>query len=485
MDGREIPGFYFDTDKKKYFKIQKTHQLPPNAKHSASNVIRESRKQKIDKELVLRTQKRRKETIVRRYSPLIQANLNREIGDRIGSYYVRTSWPEACASTLPNTPEIVFEPANCIRFFDRDPVTRNMYIVQADNIVKRRRPNEDADLEAYTSSPSVEDDLSYMYEPWDEVARLTSPISSLTCLPASGALAVTSIGSDRSPMVYLTDPDKDGPYIGQKFTPRGVNTIWGASTWAPTTSDNSVAAADTEKLAVAASSSVLLFTRAEGGNWQSSPVFKTKSDVLTVDWISPYLISMGCRNGKIFLYDTRCKDSSQILRHPCSILTLKHTDQQTQVVCAGIEGAICLYDFRASRSSSTSLNGNSHDNEGNISHRYPNRNGRKRRKLQQAVSTKRSQPIVTYGDVTNASLTPAIDLHPRLGLVAIAHDRSPSAVLLHNLWSGKLIREMRLDKSRPLHSASAMRCLKFMDREDGDGVDLWANCDGGIVRYRT
>lgn len=43
----------------------------------------------------------------------------------------------------------------------------------------------------------------YSFEPWDMLARLTSSISSLIYLPTSGALAATTLGSDRSPVVYL------------------------------------------------------------------------------------------------------------------------------------------------------------------------------------------------------------------------------------------------------------------------------------------
>lgn len=46
----QLPGFYFDEEKKKYFKIQPNHIAPSNAKYSSSNVKHEqhlAKKQKV------------------------------------------------------------------------------------------------------------------------------------------------------------------------------------------------------------------------------------------------------------------------------------------------------------------------------------------------------------------------------------------------------------------------------------------------------
>src|ERR1700761_8125853 len=51
MNRGNIPGFYYDEDKKKYFKIQANHLVPQYAKYSKGNVKRENRqskKRKID-----------------------------------------------------------------------------------------------------------------------------------------------------------------------------------------------------------------------------------------------------------------------------------------------------------------------------------------------------------------------------------------------------------------------------------------------------
>lgn len=83
MDGREIPGFYFDKEKKKYFKIQNPHTVPPpGSKYSLENVRKEQKKEKALKDEAARLSKCRKETVVRKYSRdfLTRASLDREIG---------------------------------------------------------------------------------------------------------------------------------------------------------------------------------------------------------------------------------------------------------------------------------------------------------------------------------------------------------------------------------------------------------------------
>ncbi|GME39187.1 wd40 repeat-like-containing domain [Neofusicoccum parvum] len=61
MDPPELPGFYYDRERKKYFKIQPTHRLPLGAKYSTDAVKREQaennkRKREEEHEIRVRTQ---------------------------------------------------------------------------------------------------------------------------------------------------------------------------------------------------------------------------------------------------------------------------------------------------------------------------------------------------------------------------------------------------------------------------------------------
>ncbi|KAK5730565.1 hypothetical protein LTR15_000502 [Elasticomyces elasticus] len=78
-----IPGFYYDTEKKKYFKITANHAAPPEAKHSLSNVRREARETKKRKLDDRKRQKAAKQTVQRsrvRRDALCYSSLSRELG---------------------------------------------------------------------------------------------------------------------------------------------------------------------------------------------------------------------------------------------------------------------------------------------------------------------------------------------------------------------------------------------------------------------
>lgn len=78
---REIPGFYYDPDKKKYFKIQASHKAPAGAQYSKDAVKRkrvehEKRQRKVQLTRRLAKEKIRRSPFVR--SPLL--GVEREIG---------------------------------------------------------------------------------------------------------------------------------------------------------------------------------------------------------------------------------------------------------------------------------------------------------------------------------------------------------------------------------------------------------------------
>ncbi|KAF2688937.1 hypothetical protein K458DRAFT_385098 [Lentithecium fluviatile CBS 122367] len=499
MDGREIPGFYYDRDNGKYYKILEPHNAPgPAAKYTSQNIKLEQQKLSAQKDAAIRTTKRQQETVVRRYlkNSLFQATLDREIGSRRASYYTKNIWPDACASRLAGEPHdiVTIPPRSRLRHFDRDPVTRTLYAVHGDNKIKSLRskpptyfdPAADDDNDwggtvipkacstKLLSTPiTIRPRLYNEYgRTWHDLATLTSPISSLSILPTSSALAATTYGSDRPPVVYFCDPDTDGPFVGQQFTPKNTSGIW-ASAAKPTFSTeprNSIALTDTENLAVAASKSLLLFARSPtGGAWDFTTVLKTDSDILSVDWMSPTLIALGERSGKIRLYDTRSKGSSHILTHPGPVLRIRRADDPTRVVCAGMQDTLFLYDIRSRCLSSASpyaFNGQ-HRNH------HPRSDNHKKRKRENRATPKYSQPVLSFQYCNTGDQHLGIDIHPRLGLVAAAQDSTSVSMLrLHNLWTGKVVKEYsrfkKLSGSDYLHDTSTISRLKFME-DDGTG----------------
>lgn len=102
---RVIPGFYFDAEKGKYFKISKTHSAPPSqAKYTAQNVRKELKKATVERHARKHQEKRMKETIVRPHTRhrwgLQMAGMDREIGNRRKTYYMHGVWPSACVAGM-------------------------------------------------------------------------------------------------------------------------------------------------------------------------------------------------------------------------------------------------------------------------------------------------------------------------------------------------------------------------------------------------
>ncbi|KAH7074001.1 hypothetical protein BKA63DRAFT_416454 [Paraphoma chrysanthemicola] len=505
MNGQAIPGFYWDPEKKKYFKIQSAAaSRDQNLKYSAQNIRKNERRERVQGAAKAKATRVRKERVTRQHGNLTQTCIERESGSRRRSYYVQSLWPNACAYGISAVPKRVVEkpPGPGVRLFDRDPISKTLYVVHGDNSIKRRRhhtstdgpplPEVHHDEEDYYSSIPLN---PYSFEPWDELQRTTSTVSSLTYLPTSGALAATTYGSDRPPVVYLSDPDRDGPYVGQQFTPKGCNTIWGAAArpdnFMPSLgARNSIAATHTEHLAVAASSSVLLFSRSQTGTWDSTtPVTSLNTDVLALDWISYSTIAFGSRDGSIRLYDTRSGGSSHILTHPHPISAIKRGDDQTRIVVSGLNSSLNLYDIRSPRVSRGSWTGTDdvkpyyHDEYS--SNQNHSRRNNKRRKMKQTASNNWSQPVITFPYINAHDPELGIDVHAGLGLVAAAQDLETSTTIrISNMWTGQTVKDLTtvIPEIRS-NTITKIRCLQFIDDDVGGGPSLWANCQRSIARF--
>ncbi|KAJ4336456.1 hypothetical protein N0V95_008596, partial [Ascochyta clinopodiicola] len=445
MNGQHIPGFYYDQEKKKYFKIQSQSAARGlDLKYSTSNLIKERRKENVQKAATARTTRIQKERVVRRHATkFIQSDLEREIGFKRRSFYLQNIWPEACMSGVKVTSRAVTSSANneVIRFFDKDPVSKTIYAVCGENKVKRRQFLGDDQAVNLHSSQSrdklraLDTKSRYGYYPWDEISRTTSTVSSFQYMPTSGALAVTTIGSDRPPIIQLSDPERDGPHISQVFTPKACSAIW-TSAARPSSFSSSpepsstVAANETEHLAVAAQQSLLLFTRSPSGSWDSQTVLPDlHADILALEWLNHNTIALGCRNGKIHLYDARSGGTSHILTHPYPTSKLKRADDATRLVCSGLQDTLFLYDIRSPRLTTSRERGGQpstkhhHYNETYFKTLYPGGHDyKRRRKMTHTAFAKWSQPVLSYPHTNIDDLDLDVAVNARLGLIAAAQD---------------------------------------------------------------
>ena len=507
MNGQHIPGFYYDQEKKKYFKIQsQSASRGLDLKYSTSNLIKEKRKALIQEAVTARTSKLRKQRVIRRHADsFVQTNLEREIGFRRRSFYLLNTWPEACMSGVTAIPQAVVsnDTDGIVRFFDRDPITKTIYAVCGENRVKRRQhlgDDQAVNLHCQRSRDklrALDTKSRYSYYPWDEISRTTSTVSSFQYMPTSGALAVTTIGSDRPPIVQLSDPERDGPHISQVFTPKSCATIWTSaarpasfSSSLPQSQSNTVPASEAEHLAVSAQQSLLLFTRSTSGSWESRiAVPSLHADILALEWLNHNTIALGCRNGKIHLYDARSGGNSHILTHPYPISKLKRADDATRIVCSGLQNTLFLYDIRNPRLSPAAnkerFNTKDHHySEAYFKTLYPgNRDHKKRRKLNHTAFMKWSQPVLSYPHTNLDDMDLDIAVNSRLGLVAAAQDGAncEKAIRVSNLWTGKTIREFDWP-GKKAKGHQKIRNLKWMDDDDGN-VSLWAAWGGSVASF--
>jgi len=512
MNGQPLPGFYYDPDKNKYFRIQSAaasrdlaHSLP----YSAQNLRKKERADKLQQAAAAHRAKTHAQRVVRRHvTTLAQTCVEREFGLQRRSFCTQRLWPGACMAGVVVQPDCALEkpPETSIRRFDRDPRTKTVYAVHGDNTIKRRHYYCHGELPGLAPHSDERGALlsRYALNPWDTLGRTTSTVSSLCFLPATAALAVTTYGSDRPPVVQLSDPDTDGPYVSQQFTPKDCSAIR-ASAARPTTFDpspgllTSVAASHVEHLAVAASSSLLLFTRSQTGAWDSHVVANSEdSDIYSLDWLSYTTVALGLRSGKIILYDTRSGGTSHVLTHPTPVFILKRADDQTRIVCSGLNDSLYLYDIRYDQSAQLRRRPGQPKSETHYNDQYfaalPSgkpRRGKKRRKLDHVAAQRWSEPVHAFphNNLDDAEL--AVDVHPRLGLVAAAQDSETDvAIRVSNLWTGKAVKEYTRnvdDGGRLEHGkkdVETIRSLQFVDEEQGsNGVEIWAGWKGGIAKF--
>ncbi|KAF1923734.1 uncharacterized protein M421DRAFT_74392 [Didymella exigua CBS 183.55] len=506
MNGQHIPGFYYDQEKKKYFKIQSQSAARGlNLKYSTSNLVKERRKENVHRAATAKKARTQRERVVRRHAhSFVQTDLDREIGFKRRSVYIQNIWPGACMSGVNSSPEPITssDDLGVIRFFDRDPISRSIYAVCGENRIKRRHylgNDQAANLpnpQSRKKLRALNTQSRYGYYPWDEIGRTTSTVSSFQYMPNSGALAVTTIGSDRPPIVQLSDPERDGPHISQQFTPKACAAIFCSAARPPKLSTahhpNSIAGSETEHLAVGAQQSLLMFTRSPSGSWDSSTVLPDlHADILSLTWLSHSTIASGCRNGKIHLHDLRSGGSSHILTHPYPISALSRTDDPTRLLCAGLQDTLFLYDIRMPRLSSHrdrdgKLNMRDHHyNEAYFKTLYPGGHDHKRRKLMNRKAfAKWSQPVLSFAHTNQDDVDLGVAINPRLGLVAASQDMAncSNAIRVSNMWTGKTVREFEPPATKAGERAQKVRDLKWIDDEDG-AVSLWSTWGKDIASF--
>ncbi|KAH8691129.1 hypothetical protein BGW36DRAFT_387733 [Talaromyces proteolyticus] len=419
MSGREIPGFYWDTEKRKYFRIQANHVAPTGSKYSKEAVTQ----QKYDVE-----QQRRRANIERRIqkervkrSRSLRHTINgitTEVCDKPTPGFVLRSYRgEIFASQL--------QPRQLCNFND---------IVQGGTVADFTRHEETGALilgidrgnscTILVCPPSSKKQETYVYNPSKDAAQIYLGdwrLASLSLCASGHFLGImnstgggggiyvgsgnvnemaTIGGSSWRNQRTIIDNVEDDFYVWCS----AANPSSGSGTLAVGTSDG----LRTFDMNTGNPPSVKKWDISLFGGRQKSK--RPAMDLLAVDWLSPTVIASGFRNSVLCLSDLRSGGHSKRIRHPCSIEQVKKVDDH-RVVLAGYR-SMCMYDLRFTK----------------FPTKETSNNGR--------VNGISSEPYLVFENY-DCEIAPKIDLSWELGMVAsTTRDQS---IKFHSLADGSVL----------------------------------------------
>ncbi|KAJ9666137.1 hypothetical protein H2201_003815 [Coniosporium apollinis] len=520
MEPRHIPGFYYDPDRKKYFKIQANHVAPAGAKYSRENVKKteeESRKRKRSADIAA-TQRQQ---LVQRnrvlHHPLAGIVAERETGhqtpgsrrDVQARAYASGAEARVCfrSESLHKGPSSGWREGENLTFLDFDPATQGLFCA-ADNPRHRTGPTQSGllyvplealEVKGTLTTGGLRDDISFIerlsstrnqIEPLIALEGATSQsplsrapsllstypdtfdvslidffqseITSVSLSQAHHTLLTTSSGSAGNPEIYLTRlQEVDGTHQPRfaeavRFQTSVHTTIFTAAANPWHGSQITFAFGSSEGV-----TTMYPDTRPVHHGWTGKKIDETKSDVLALDWLSPHLLAAGLRNASVMLYDTRSTGSALRLRHNGAITALHRADDETRLVICGFPDALCTYDLRMSRELAAPQ----------TSEASKGKRGRHKLKAPPTV------PLLRF-DYSNKYRYPlGFDVNAEVGLVAAAEDNG--RIQLYSLQSGKKVEnvpEVQETSAEP-HQIKCLRIVETGDR----GTKVLAGVGARIV----
>ncbi|KAL2853049.1 WD40-repeat-containing domain protein [Aspergillus pseudodeflectus] len=348
---REIPGFYFDPEKKKYFKIQANHKSTPGSQYSKDAVKRKRADQEKRQRKARFIQRAETEKIKRSASlrhPLFQ--IQRETGVLPSSRSLdHEQQGLAYASQLCRAQLHEFEPwpdQYTIKHVVRNPRSGIL-------IASGHRGGEssvsvcfpDFDQEKWTYNRTMERLL------FKEQYRL----SSLSLSHTGYLLATMDSGPNGDSFLaprMLPDPDEGGDYRWPPFFSHPIRIHTTSSLWCSSSSPTG----DVPRFAVGTSDG-LYTLEGFGSYWALSKkgfpasgnpkhrrVDSSHALITAVEWLSSDVIAAGLKDSTIFLHDIRSGGSAARLQHPHAVTKIRNIDPY-RIVVAGIN-SLQMYDIR-------------------------------------------------------------------------------------------------------------------------------------------
>ncbi|PGH18862.1 hypothetical protein AJ79_00275 [Helicocarpus griseus UAMH5409] len=406
---REIPGYYYDPEKKKYFKIQANHAAPSGSKYTRDAIKSRQEKSLKRKRFEEHTQRVSKEKIKRSdllHCPLGGALLQRESGSLPTSRgLVAQRRGEACARLLSRNRLVDTTRWGCgfpVSTFARDPWSGNLLVAinTASHFNLLSYPPKGPDRPwQYKLDQKYCDRLMTGFD-WAQLGGC--------CNVASSDPTGESVNITTSKLTNPLDARPASQYVVDTATTFAYpgSMVW-CSAPCPSTTSSIFAAGKVNDL--------LLVTGIES-DWNTQTVEMSPNaevNVMSVEWLTSRVVMSGLTNSLVLLHDIRSRDTASRLQHRHGVFKVRKVDDW-RIVVAGAEKNLQMYDLRYAPT-------------GIVTHPQPNK--------MYHTATKSYLSFPDYGNDYIAH--DELDISPELDLLACA---SPSNnIQLFSLSSGKLI----------------------------------------------
>jgi len=465
MSVPDIPGFYFDAIKGKYFKEQPHHLVPTGAKYSQSTVKTVRKEEQRARQAAAHATET-KQTRVQRSLVLSRAGtvtLGRESGIGISNtrllYNARA---ENYAHSLRRNWHRDFE-----RIIGRDVISAFAY----DNLTGAIMVGHDNEHSGHTLSTFHHEDR-HPYQPI--YVRPRSEITSISISDSGRVALATTLGGTMPDPTYghprdvpaevhimvLTGNETAAPVMEHGLSPQArldcdlrISYFHAPGTDVWTSSANPFLP---NSFAVGMSDKVVLYANAESGVWDDSHKMHCSSPAYSLEWLAPQLISIGQRDGVVKIWDTRSDrraSAALVLQHPGPISHIRSADSVRLVVNGKCPtNGLCMYDLR---------------------HLVPLDGSKRKRNAMSVRQQVNTKPLVLYEHEGNVRSV-GFDISAESGLIAAIDAKN--RLMMHTLHGGKPLLSTKCTTSDP---GLTTRMLKFIKAEDGHEELL--GCTAGSV----
>ncbi|RFU32659.1 hypothetical protein B7463_g3679, partial [Scytalidium lignicola] len=472
---RDIPGYYYDPEKNKYFKIQNSNAAPATAPYSSENVKRRKVQDQEAKEVVLRLARRRRYLRKSKLleDPLSGGFLAREYGHRRQGI-VESIFAGDLNKTVLDLNELPHDMIknSAVNFIvdqrtDRSGSAVDLYMSGGDgvNIVELNTdelPGK-GPSDVGKSIYELERTRNFTGHSWI-IPGSRDNCTSMSVHEGTRHLAITYISGNPSTgvgimkMVSIGDKDSnDRADLGLVFGPgfsRGEGEVdVFCSAPAPPSSST--------LFAFGTSHGILEVDKRDFGMSWLGPTFRGNPNnsyppgVFALEFLfnQPSVLLSGGRNNIIEITDCRSPEwgsESSRLRHPSAVACIKQLDDH-RIIVAGLNSTLRQYDLRYRK-------------------REWRRTGGKRKEC--------TRPILEYPEYRNIStIQTGLDVDIETGIIAAGQDFEK--VALFSLHGGDKLTSLPLENP----NRDSVSCIRFAKDNDRGTKSIWVGHDPYIEQF--